>query len=138
MTILDLKTPVTDFDDKPIKDINSVKVRTKKGDDGKPIAKTMEELEKEAPVLNYGKVLYNLLSYQAVPTDSKQSASLHRHATKLKNVMLKEKAEWNADENQLRDVLNLLDLVPLEQGSQTSQGAVIVFIEDAVKQQAKA
>ena len=136
MTVLELKTPVTDFDDKPIKDINSVKVRTKKDGDGKIVAKTMDEIYLEAPVLTYGKVLYNLLSYQATPTDSKQSAQLHRYAVKIKNIMSKKDAQWNADENELRDVLNLLDLVPLEQGSQTSHGAVIVFIEEANKAKA--
>ena len=137
MTILELKTPVKDFDDNEIKDINSVKVRTKKDGDGKMVNKTLEELEKEAPVLTYGKVLFNLLQYQATPTDSKQSASLNRYAVLIKNKLNKEKGTWEASDDEIRDLYNLLDLVPLEQGSQSSQGAVIVFLEDAVKKQSK-
>ena len=137
MTTLDLKTPVTDFDDEPIKDINSVKVRTVQRD-GKTVDKTVDELEKEAPILTYGKVLYNLLQYQATPSDSKQSASLHRYAVTIKNILNKNKGVWDAKPEDIQAVINLLDLVQMDRGSQTSQGAVIVFIEDAVAKQSKA
>ena len=137
MTTLDLKTPMTDFDDEPIKDINSVKVRTVLRD-GKTVDKTVEELEQVAPILTYGKVLYNLLQYQATPSDSKQSASLHRYAVTIKNILNKNKGVWDAKPEDIQAVINLLDLVPMNQGSQTSQGAVIVFIEDAVAKQSKA
>lgn len=77
---------------------------------------TMDELSKmtqkeaydKSPVIMVGKLLGKLLTEGVQPKDVKQQSKLYRLGIKITEIMQKEKAEYVMDEEQLKELKDLL------------------------------
>lgn len=131
---IDLREAITDFDGKPLKDFQAVKEKTKWANSVE-VAKTMAELEKEAPDFTYGKCIFNLLSFKTKPENAVESADINRVAKNIKNIINgKHKGIWDASETELLQVEKLLGRVSLEEGSASGHGEALVFIQDKIRE----
>ena len=133
--ILKLKDPVLNIEEEPLKNIEKVKDKTKDDGRGNRIPKTPDEIEKEAPNLLRGELLSGMLINGCKPKDKEQAARIKRLATKIRNITLKGKGDWEVNEKELLEVEELFALVPINTpDANMTIGDVQIMIEEAKKQ----
>ena len=101
-----LKEVLKDFEDKTIHDTSQldVPVSTLEG-------KTQKEIYNMAPELTFGFLLSSMLSGAIKPKDPAEAAKLYRLAAKVHNRELRTDGLWQMDENEVKDLKDLLKKV---------------------------
>lgn len=123
---LNLKAAMLEIDGTPIKKIDKVKEQFKKN--GQP--KSVEELKAEAEDFTIGDGLARHLMFSITPKDPEDAAKLNRYARKISNITYTGKAEWKATETEIKDVLEMLQRVPMKEGVQHLVGDLINYLEE--------
>jgi hypothetical protein len=132
--VLKLKDPVLNIEEEPLKNNERVKEKMKDDGRGNKIPKTPEEMEKEAPNLLRGELLSGMLINGCKPKDKEQAAKIKRLATKIRNVTLKGKGDWEINENELKELEELFSLVPINTpDANMTIGEIQIMLEEAKK-----
>ena len=101
-----LKDVIQDFEGKDLHDTSQL---------DKPFAqlegKTQKEIYNMSPLLTYGYLLSTMLSGAVKPKDPAESAKLYRLSSKIHNKELREDGIWQMDENEVKDIKDLLKKV---------------------------
>ncbi len=101
-----LKTVLKDFETKDIHDTSQLDKTIEQLQ-----GKTQKEIYNMAPLLTYGFLLSSMLSGAIKAKDPAESAKLFRLSTKIHNKELREDGVWDIDENEVKDLKDLMKKV---------------------------
>ncbi len=139
---LQLKDPIIDEHDKPLKNFSNIDPFKKDMKSGQLVQKTQKEIESEATsVYTHGEILVGILMNGISPSNVSEAAMLNRFAKKISNVMARAKGEWEVDEEIIDQLIKLVGKAEMKPGVQLTLGAVADMLEQAketiVREQAK-
>jgi len=101
-----LKQVLKDFEDKEIHDTSQLDKTIEQLQ-----GKTQKEIYNMAPLLTYGFLLSSMLSGAIKAKDPAESAKLYRLSTKVHNKELRDDGVWDIDENEVKDLKDLMKKV---------------------------
>ena len=128
-TKLQLKDPIIDEHDEPVKNFNKVDPLKKDMKTGQLVQKTQDEILKEAPIYTRGEILAGILMNGIQPSNVSEASMLNRLSHKVSNAMAKGKGEMEVDEATIDQFLKLLDKAQMKPGAQLTLGDVVVMLE---------
>lgn len=123
--ILKLKAPLLNYKSEPFKDYSSLELTPEQLK-----VVPMEHIKSIAPTSKFGDILCEILMVNIKPIDGNEAVKLQRWSVKINNKMITDKGELHIDENQLKELINILTKNPINVNNSALLGAVIYHLQE--------